>query len=111
MPRLLIRANIWVFALSDPAVPKIAQTAPPKIAVSGSKCYSVLLARLTVSSGQRVVRELTEKIHEGRLRIQSSALEALQEAAESFLVSLFGACWCELGANQFGTCILPARIT
>jgi histone H3 len=38
---------------------------------------------------QRLVRELAQS-HRGDLRFQSSAIMALQEAAEAYLVSMFG---------------------
>ena len=38
---------------------------------------------------QRVVREIAEQLHKPELRFQSSAVLALQEAAEAFLIGLF----------------------
>jgi histone H3 len=38
---------------------------------------------------QRLVREIAQDFHEDGLRFQSSAIAALQEAAEAYLVGLF----------------------
>ena len=38
---------------------------------------------------QRIVREIAQNVHNDGIRFQSSALAALQEAAEAYLVGLF----------------------
>jgi histone H3 len=49
---------------------------------------------------QRLVREITEEMHQG-LRFQSNALLALQEASEAYMVTLFEDCnLCALHAKR-----------
>nr|UHA57730.1 histone H3.5 [Crypthecodinium cohnii] len=75
-----------------------ASTAASKASGSGSRRLTALeeIRKLQKSSDfmvrklpfQRLVREVTRTINED-LRFQQSAIEALQEASESYLVSLF----------------------